>query len=211
MKSGMNIITSKQFLVLSIVLMLFTTSGAYAQLFQSVHYGVRAGLDGDKISGRSFTGKLNGGVTLGGYAELNFNNSWGIQPELNYHLLTSETTDAFNSIYQGVTGTNVQLNYVELPVLLFFKPTPELSIMLGPQYSYLFAQTQNLLPSGGQLANQEPFEKNNISVVFGAQLNLGKFKVGARYNWGVVSLDNLNNSDNWKTQGAQLYLAYGLK
>jgi outer membrane protein with beta-barrel domain len=226
MKSGMNNITSnmhsfrhsirpfvwikkrQRSLVLSIVLLALTASGAYAQIFQSVHYGLKGSLDADKISGRSFTGKMNAGYSLGGFAELNFNNQWGIQPEVLFSQANSQTTDDFNGIYGGVSGSSVQMNYINVPVLFFFKPVPELSILLGPQYGYLISVTSDLLPPGGMLASQNPFEKSNLSAVFGAQLNLGKVKVGARYSWGVISLNNLNNSDNWKTQGFQLSFGY---
>lgn len=228
MKSGMNNIISdmhsfrdsirpagwlkkrQQAIVLSIVLLTLTTSSAYAQLFQSIHLGVKAGGEFDKISGRSFTGKFNTGFTGGAYAELNFNSQWGIQPELLFTQTMSQTTDDFNQIYGGVSGTTVQNNYINVPILLAFKPAPELSILLGPQYGFLVAQTTQLLPAGGQFPSQNAFEKSNLSVVFGGQLNLGKFKVGARYSWGVISLNAVNNSDDWKTQGASIYLGYRL-
>ena len=221
MKSGMNNFTSdmhsfrasirpfewikkrQRSIVLSIVVLAITTTGSYAQSF---HLGLKAGLNVDKLTGRSFNGKSQAGFNAGAFGELNFNSKWGIQPEILYSLTQASTSDLFGQIYPGGVSSNIQLNYITVPILLFFKPIPELSIQLGPQYGYLVNQTEGLLVS--PIYPKDAFAKSDLAVVFGGQLNLGKIKLGARYTGGVVSINNINNSDNWKKQGFQLYLGY---
>jgi hypothetical protein len=99
-----------------------------------------------------------------------------------------------------------------VPILLGFKPIPELSLLLGPQYGFLFSSTQGLLQGnlGTNESGQSPFRKSDVSIVFGGQLNLNKFIFGMRY------YSNLNNisfrtSDSWRQYGLQLYIGYQFK
>lgn len=192
-------------IVLSIVLLTLTTASSYAQ---SVHLGLKAGTDLLKISGRSFDGKTQAGFSGGAYGEIFFTKQWGIQPELLFDQAMANTSQDFNGIYRGVSYQKVMLNYISVPVFLAYKPVPELSILLGPQYGYLVSQTSGLtndpsLPS-------EAFKKSDISIVFGGQLNLGKFKIGARYVIGLNDINNLPPTDTWKKKGFQFHLGYQL-
>jgi len=118
--------------------------------------------------------------------------------------MVSKTSDVFNQIYPGGISSNIQLNYISVPVMLTFKPVPELSIMAGPQYGYLISQTTGLFPQG----KNQSFSKNDFSIAFGGQLNLGKVKFGLRYVVGVLNVNGNNDSDQWKNKGLQAYLGY---
>lgn len=192
-------------IVLSFVLITLTTAHLHAQ--QSIQIGVKAGANYMKIGGRSFDGKFYPGLDGGLYAEINFSDHWAIQPELYYNQVVAKTADNFNTIYRGTSFQQVFLNYVTLPVLATFKPVPELSIQIGPQYSYLVNQTENLLPLQ---PNKDAFKKNDLSLVFGGQLNVGKVKLGIRYAVGMLGINGINTSDDWKKYGLQFYLGYQL-
>lgn len=193
-------------IVLGIAFLCFVSASSYAQKLP-FHIGIKAGGDFYKLSGRSFDGKTQAGFSGGVFAEYAFNHTWGLQPELNFSQTMSNTSGDFNAIYQGVSFTSLQLNYVTLPILVTYKPIPELSILLGPQYSYLINQTTGLLP---QMGNKDAFKKSDVSIVFGGQLNLGKFRIGARYNVGLLDINGINESDQWKNKGFQAYLGYRL-
>src|SRR5258708_30236569 len=122
-------------------------------------------------------------------------------------LVQSQTGDQFNQIYPGGISSNISLNYVTVPVFLTFKPVPELSILAGPQYGFLVAQTTGLFPQG----KNNSFSKSDFSIAFGGQLNLGKVKFGLRYVVGLFNINGINNSDTWKIQGLQAYLGYSIK
>lgn len=197
---------SKKSIALAIILVIFTAAGSYAQSF---HWGVKAGTNLFKLSGRSFDGKVQAGLSAGFFAELNLNSQWGLQPELLFNQTMANTSADFNAIYQGASFTSIQLNYVSLPILVAYKPVPELTLLLGPQYSYLVNQTTGLLP---QQPGKDAFKKSDLDVVFGGQLNLGKFRIGARYSIGTMNINGINGSDTWKNKGGfQFHLGYRLK
>src|SRR5258708_11294787 len=200
MKLSKQLKSSKPLIVLSIVLLTLTTANSYAQTFQ---WGLKAGANIFKLTGRSFDNKTHFGFNGGAYGEYKINNQWGIQPELLYSLVQSQTGDQFNQIYPGGISSNISLNYVTVPVFLTFKPVPELSILAGPQYGFLVAQTTGLFPQG----KNNSFSKSDFSIAFGGQLNLGKVKFGLRYLVGLFNINVFNNIHTLKIQALPAYLA----
>lgn len=190
---------------LSLMLLTITTAHVYAQ--QSLELGVKAGANFFKVGGRSMDGKVYPAFSGGAYGELNFSSKWALQPELLFNESITKSSDQFNSIYHGVSFQQITLNYAAIPILLVYKPVPELSILLGPQYGFLVSQTTNLLP---QEPGVKAFNKNDLSIVFGGQLNLNKVKVGLRYSAGLNNIC-FRTTDTWRQYGIQFYLGYQLK
>ena len=189
-----------------LLLLTATTVRTYAQ--SSLELGIKGGGDYMKIGGRSFDGKHYPGFQAGVYGQLNFTSKWSLQPELNFSQTIGKTSDNFTQIYLGPSGQQVTLDYVELPILMSFKPIPELSLLLGPQVGYLFSQTTDLLPP--TTGATDAFKKVDFSIVFGGQLNLGKVALGLRYQAGLNNI-SFRTTDTWRQFGAQFYVAYQLK
>jgi len=199
-----------KFIIISFVLLTTATATSYAQ---KLHLGLTAGANLYKITGRSFEEKTKSGFSAGAFGEYSFNRLLGVQGELIWSQLRGKTNDQFNQIYGtygGVSGADVYLNYISLPLMVAFKPTPELSILVGPQYSYLVNQTSGLLQAPGY-QDKDAFKKGETSLVFGGQLNLGKMRIGARYTVGLTNLNGINSSDEWKYHGFHFSLGYRLK
>jgi hypothetical protein len=206
MKLSKQLKSSKLLIVLSIVLLTLTTATSQAQSskWKNWQFGLKGGINDFKVAGRSFDNKSQIGLNGGAYGEYKISNQWGIQPELEWNWIQSKTGDQFNQIYPGGISTNIQLNYISVPVMLTFKPVPELSIMAGPQYGYLISQTTGLFPQG----KNKSFSTSDFSIAFGGQLNLGKVKIGLRYVVGLLNVNGINDSDQWKNRGLQAYLGY---
>lgn len=138
----MNKLDSKKGIgVLALTMLLLAASVTSTQAQSSLQLGVRAGMDYMKLGGRSFDQKSYPGFGAGIYGKLNFSKKWYLQPELDYNQTIGKTSEEFTSIYGGYAQQQVNLNYVSVPILLAFRPIPELSIMVGPQYGFLFAPT----------------------------------------------------------------------
>ena len=181
---------------------LITTS--FLAKAQDLNIGVKGGTNLTKIDGRSFDQGFKWGFSAGGFAEINFTQHLGIQPEVLFNQSNTKTANDFNQVYdQGINSRNVSLNYLSIPVLLAIKPSPMLSILIGPQFGILINQDQNILANG-----KSAFKTGDFSAVGGAQLNLGGFKLGARYIIGLNNLDDIGNQDKWKNQNIQLYIGF---
>jgi Outer membrane protein beta-barrel domain len=174
---------------------------------QGFHLGIKAGTNLSQINGRSFDQGFKWAFTAGGFAELNFTKSWGIQPEVLFSQTKTQTASGIEnidlpSIGNGIANRSVTLNYLSIPILLTYRlPIPILSLQLGPQFGILMNTSQNILANG-----QNAFKSGDFSMVGGAQVNLGGFKAGARYAVGLTDMNNVSNSDKWKNQTIQLYV-----
>ena len=199
-----------KFFIISFLLLTTSTATSYAQ---KPHFGVTVGTNLYNVTGRSFDEKTKAGFSAGAYGEYFFNRMLGVQSELIWSQVRTKTDQDFNQIYGsygGVSDAQVYLNYISLPVMFAFKPAPELSILIGPQYSYLVNQTEGLLAQP-QWQNKDAFSKSEFSLVFGGQLNLGKVKIGARYSVGLSNMNGINSSDDWRYHGFHFALGYQLK
>ncbi|HVS96156.1 MAG TPA: outer membrane beta-barrel protein [Puia sp.] len=205
MKSSMNKLALQKLTgKLALSLLLLTATFVETQAQSSLQLGIKAGGDMMQIGGRSFDQKTYPGFVFGAYGQLNFSSKWSVQPELLWNQTVAKTTADFNNIYRGVSDQLVILNYAALPVMLVYKPLPELSVMVGPQYSYLVQQTQNLLPTE---PGANAFSKSDLSIVFGGQLNLGKVIFGARYSASVNNI-SFRSTDSWRQYGFNAYIGY---
>lgn len=180
-------------------------------LAQGFHIGVKGGTNLTKMQGRSFDQGFQWGFSAGGFAELNFSNHIGIQPEVVFSQTKTRTADNFSSIYYqtidgGYNNQNITLNYLSIPILLSLKPIPILSILVGPQFGIKLNENNSIVRSG-----KEAFKTGDFSVVGGAQLNLGGFKAGARYAIGLnnaAAIKDIENVDTWKSQSIQFYIGF---
>ena len=108
MKPSMNKLALNKWTgILAISLLLLTASAAHTYAQSSLQLGLKAGGDYLKIGGRSFDGKHYPGFSAGVYGKLNFTSKWSLQPELDYNQTIGKTSQDFNSIYQGISGTLV--------------------------------------------------------------------------------------------------------
>ena len=186
--------------VLSLSLLLVVVHGQA----QGFHIGIKAGANLFKMDGESFDQEYKFGYNVGAFSELNFTSSWGLQPELLFNQTNYRTGTQFSDIYpDGVNDVKGKLNYLSIPVLLSFRPIPLLSLLAGPQFGILLKQDEHLVNNAGQA-----FKKGDLSIVAGAQLNLAAVKVGARYVVGLNNINDLQNQNNWKNEGWQLYAGF---
>ena len=192
---------------LALVVFILSSSEINAQGF---HLGIKAGTNGAEITGRSFNSGFQWGFSVGGYAELNITGKWGLQPELVYNQVNSQTSANFNTIINtpdnvGITNRSFTLNYINIPVLLSYKFLPVLTFQVGPQFGILMNTSQNITSNG-----KNPFKTSDFAGVVGAQVNLMKVKFGLRYTYGFTNINNVNDVDTWKNQNIQAYIGLRL-
>ena len=186
-------------IVLSLALVAITIAGANAQGFQ---LGLKGGANLSQVQGRSFDQAFNYGYSLGGFADIKITKHFGIQPELLWNEYQTRTADNANQVYTNLSnGTNIKLNYLTIPLLLSFKPAKIISIQAGPQFGVLINESQTFIDN-----SKNAFKTGDLSVLAGVQLNLGWFRLGGRYVYGLTNLDNVGNVDSWKSQGYQVYI-----
>ncbi len=191
----------KKSLALLTVALALTTMG-FAQGFNA---GIKAGTNIFKVDGVAMKDEFKFGYHLGAFAEIYFSEKWGIQPEVMWSQTNFRTGDQFEDVYEGgFNNFKGKLNYLNIPVLLTFRPSKVISFHAGPQFGILIDQHESLFENG-----REAFRSGDFSMLGGAQLNLGSFRLGGRYVVGLNNINDIDDREEWKNQGWQLYL--GLK
>ncbi|MFA7081249.1 MAG: porin family protein [Bacteroidales bacterium] len=117
----------------------------------------------------------------------------GIQPEV---LFSQKGFKATTSNFLGNFSFTRTTNYLDIPIFLAIKPVENLTLLVGPQYSFLFNQKDNFkTPISDNTIEQdfknENIRKNTLSLAIGADLNVNNFVVGLRAGW-----DLFNNNGN---------------
>ena len=194
-----------------VTLLLLTLTAAHSYAQKSMEWGLKAGGNYFKVGGRSWDESYRMSFSGGVYADINYTKHFTLQPELLFNQVLGKTSDAFNQIYatdQAVPGQVVSVDYIAVPILLVYKPIPMLSILVGPQYSFAIAQTQGLLQAD---KSKNPVSRSDLALVFGGELNLGKVKVGLRYQEGLNNVNAINSTDAWRIYGMQFYVGFQIK
>jgi hypothetical protein len=173
------------------------------------HIGFKGGANVIKIDGKSFKDQFRYGYHIGGFAEIGFGNKLGIQPEVLFNQVSTSVDSNYKSIYQNVFNSNqstVKLGYLSIPILLSYKLIGNfLSLQAGPQFGVLIQQDKTFLQNGG-----EAFKKGDFSLVGGAQIKFSAIRISGRYVVGLNNINDIDNQDQWKSQGFQVSLGLAL-
>jgi hypothetical protein len=159
-----------------------------------IHIGFKAGVNYSNIydsQGEKYSADGKIGLAGGGFVSIPIGKFLGIQPELLFSQKGFQATST-------VLGANVTLtrttNYIDLPIFLAIKPNEILTILVGPQYSYLIKQKDvftNPITNveTTQDFNTDNIRKNTMCMVGGVDVNFSNIILGAR-----VGLDMYNNN-----------------
>lgn len=144
--------------------LLFTGRGM-AQHFTG---GVRAGMSMSQISGDDLSGFHKLGAYAGGYVQWRFvsNDRWALQPELNFNMKGSSTY--LKADRNGnVIGQKyvLSLYYLEVPLLVKFRPVKGFEVELGPSFGVLFAENER--DANGKMPSRVPFRFCDFSALAG--------------------------------------------
>ena len=163
---------------------------------QNFAVGIKAGANASKISGSSFNDEFKLSYQAGVFMEIDFNKKWGIQPEVLFS--QSQATTVATSGGITAPNTNYNLNYLNIPLLLRYKIGKILVLNAGPQYSILLNNDNTVLTNG-----KNAFKDGDFAMVGGLQLGFKYVRIYARYNVGLNNINDVSNSDNWKSQQIQ--------
>lgn len=156
------------------------------------------------------TGKL--GIVAGGFLTISMGDYFALQPEILFAQKGFKATGSLSGNTYDVTRTK---NYIDLPLLIALKPTPFVTVLGGPQYSYLLKQNDAFKSNTLNAEQQGQFTDNNVrrnifAIVGGVDIVLQQFVIGARLGWDVKN-NNLNqtvSTPQYKNAWAQATLGF---
>ncbi len=80
-------------------------------------------------------------------------------------------------------------NFIDVPLLIALKPAPFITILGGPQFSYLFKQRDEFEGSVNTVVEEEfkndNIRKNMLCFIGGLDFNLNRIVIGTRVGWDI--------------------------
>jgi hypothetical protein len=183
----------------TIALIIFSSSA----FSQGLTFGVKAGANIYKLTGKSFKDEFSFGYHAGAFATLGLGGRLALQPEVLFNQVNIDTASNISSVYHF--KSNVQLKYLSIPILLNYKLSNILALQVGPQFGIMMDKNKNLLKNGS-----DAFKNGDFSMLGGVQLKLLKFRIYGRYAVGLNNLNDIGSSDKWKSQSYQLGVGIAL-
>ena len=170
-------------------------------------FGLKAGVNINKITGKAYTDGFNYNFQGGAFAQFNLSKTFGIQPELSFVQTTSEFTNDPNTIYDDLFGGGTQhkakLNYLEVPLLVNINvgESKHVKLQLGPAFGARLSETVDSLKNGGNI-----YKNSDWSAIGGLWIQLPVINLGARYKYGLSNINAIDDRQTWKGQAIQIFL-----
>lgn len=140
---------------------------------EKLMFGIKAGTNYSNVydsKGDDF--KVNGkfGLAAGAFLTIPIGKYLGIQPEVLFSQKGFQATG--NVINQPYDLTRTS-NYLDIPLYITFKPIEFLTIMAGPQFSYLIQQKDKLTVGNTSVEQRKEFDNQKIGKNTGQRQKLG--------------------------------------
>lgn len=189
-----------------------TTTTDYRGKF---YFGVKAGANLSNVydsQGDDFIADNKVGFAVGGFASIPIINWFAVQPEILFSQKGFKSTGTYLGSTYEMTRTS---NFIDVPILASFRPTETVSILFGPQFSFLSKQTDKF--EGGTISTTDEdefsnanLEKNIFGLTGGVDLNFDHFVVGLRAAWDLKRNNGNGTSDTprYKNRLLQATLGY---
>lgn len=184
-------------------------------LREKVTAGIKMGANYSNVydaSGEEFIADPKLGLALGGFLTIPIGKYLGVQPEL---LFSQRGFSSIGKIFGGPYTLKRTSNFIDLPVLFAFKPVQYITLLAGPQYSYLIKQSDVL--TSGNLSYQQDVEfknenlrKNILCFTGGADIHIQHFAFGVRAGWDLQTNkgDGTSSTPQYKNMWYQGTIAY---
>ena len=186
---------------LIIIAVTFIANMSNAQVYNAdsrdkLQFGYTIGANYSNVydsKGEAFDAKSKFGFATGTFVAIPIGSYWGIQPEILFSQKGFRATSIIPGNTYDFTRTT---SYIDVPLLFTLKPDRFLTLLAGPQYSYLLKQKDIYANASGSIEQEQEFENDNLRTntlcfLGGIDLNLNRFVISGRVGW-----DMLNNNEN---------------
>jgi len=137
--------------------------------------------------GEAFTTDPKFGLATGVFFAIPINKYVGLQPEVLFSQKGFKATGRFLSSTYTLTRTT---NYIDIPLLLAVKASSFVTVVAGPQYSYLISQKNEFANATTTIEQEREFDNDNIRknmfcITGGVDITLKHIVIGARVGWDM--------------------------
>ena len=192
-----------------------TVSMAQEDMRDKVVFGLKAGLNYSNVwdeQNEDFQADGKGGFAGGAFLSIPLGTLLGLQPEVMISQKGFQGSGTFLTFPYSYSTTTT---FLDVPLLLAFKPSPHITLLAGPQYSFLLSETNRFTSDNVTSEQYEEFENDNIrknilGIHVGADVNMSHLVISPRAGWDFQSNhgDGTSSTPRYKNQWLQLTLGY---
>lgn len=184
-------------------------------LREKLTFGLKAGANLSNVYDErteDFEADWKPGFAGGVFLSIPIGKYLGIQPEVLVSQKGFEGSGSFlgSPYYYSTTTT-----FLDVPILLMFKPSPYITIVAGPQYSFQLAERTQF---ESDFITHETFEenendnirKNILGINAGVDVNIKHFVISPRAGWDFQANhgDGTSSTPRYKNHWLQLTVGY---
>jgi hypothetical protein len=189
---------------------------AYSTTAQDdVAFGLKIGTNYSNVydsKGEDFDADGKFGLAAGAFLSIPFGQYFGIQPEVLFSQKGFKATGTIlGSTYDMVRTTN----YIDVPLLVAVKPVHSITLLAGPQFSFLMKQKDKFTSPTSNYAQEEEFDndnlrKNTLCFTGGADINVEHTVLSLRAGWDLSNNNGNGTSSTprYKNVWAQATIGY---
>jgi hypothetical protein len=201
------------FIFISVI---FISANIFAQDDRSaISIGIKAGSNYSNVydsNNDDFNSDGKMGLAAGVFVAIPIGKFIGFQPELLFSQKGYKSSGSILGLDYSLTRTS---NYIDIPLLFALKPISTLTLLLGPQYSYLIKQTDVFDNPISSIVVEEEFNndnirKNTLGFIGGIDININAFVLGGRVSWDLLNNngDGTSTSPDYKNVFGQITIGY---
>lgn len=152
---------------------------------ENLKFGVKAGINVSNIwdsQNQEFTADSKVGFAGGIFLGIPIGSFLGLQPEI---LISQKGFKGSGTLLGSPYSTSRTTTYLDIPLQLQLKPAPFITLLAGPQFSYLLKQKDTYTYGSNsteqeQEFNNENIRKNILGLVGGVDLIFGHLVLSGR-------------------------------
>lgn len=205
-------------LILAFTVVTLISNAAFSQDDDRTQFqlGIKAGINFANVydeQGDDFRADGKIGFVGGIFMAVPIVSVLGIQPEI---LFSQKGFKATGSLLGNTYGLTRTTDFIDIPLYLSVKPIPALTVLAGPQFSYLLRRKDVFQNSVNTIEQTEVFSNDNIrknifGVALGLNLNLDKFVLGTRAAWDISTNNGDGTSQTPRYKNALLQATVGVR
>lgn len=180
-------------------------------------FGLKAGINYSNVyntKGEAFDADPRFGLAAGVFLAIPIDEKIGIQPEIQFSQKGFKATGVILGAPYDFKRTT---RYIDVPLFFTVKPAEFLTLLAGPQYSYLIKQKDVFANAFTTVEQEQEFKnddvrKNTLGFATGLDINLEHAIVSGRVAWDIQK-NNRNGSSvtpEYKNVWFQIALGYRL-
>lgn len=162
------------------------------------------------VDGNGIKAGLRAGGQLGAFASYQFSKKWSVQPELTFLNSNPRKGNDFMTYYvtagRATAAEKINLWQANVPVLARYNFSNLLSVVAGPQFSYVFFSDEDLVKN-----NVDAFKKFEMSGNVGVEATLSRVVFSVRYNKGLNDINHIDDRCKWTSQHLMVGVAVKLR